>query len=292
MSENEPISTSPEQKQAPSLESLVAQLSSFALERDSAFRRGDSDAVSINKESRRCVGLVYDDAKEREIAIYNKQKISFTAERTDYETRSKKPKPPTYFNVRLDTVTQIDKLPPSLQHYFDEEAKQNYEETEPGDLSVLHAVEYVVKRDDDGVIDITRNMIYNLRDGSDIIFYVDEAGAPDQYELVEVPTEQNDLHVGRIIPEEKVSDEAERVSYHAHYEQTISQFKHLEHAAQLSETSDADATIAILALMNSLKTGKSLKTDKDKDEDAPDLFVNETLKTYELQQEYDHDEWA
>lgn len=239
----------------PSLSSLVDQLTNIAYELDEDFKTGMSDSTDLKRATKFCVAL----ADEDDTPLYNKRSLTFTATREALERKRHKPLRPHLFVVKFRTTTQLSDIPDALKHTVDHTLVENLCLLgEVGDFTERQTVKYTVDASD-GDVDITRNISYNLLADRHInIHHVAEADDSTQYEHVPLPHEQSTLHIMHRQQHEQIDDIAARIPYELTYSDMIDGVGNSEFFNELAAAREAEATLAILALVRSLKSGKAL----------------------------------
>lgn len=107
------------------------------------------------------------------------EKISVTGERNTV-VRGSKSGQPSDFTVIHKHVAVVDQIPPQIRHLLPQEVLDQYDNTDPGDLSEAHRVEYAIVVDPDSQVFINRDIAYKLRDRKHVIYKARESRVPQK----------------------------------------------------------------------------------------------------------------
>lgn len=240
----------------PSLRSLVDRLGNAAYELDDELKTGAADSTELTRASK--IGLGYYDTSEGEIPLYNSKSILFTAARSLDSERHQKPLRPHLFTVRFDIITQHEVIPPAIDRLIDPELIYDLPFGTLGDVHTQQSITYTVDADNDD-IDVTRDIGYTLWSyDNDTLYDVSETDDSAQFEHVPLPHEHTTLHVVRRQSHERIDDLATRIPYEIIYSDMTDGIVNANFYNELVAAREAEATLSILALIHSLKTGKSI----------------------------------
>lgn len=249
----------------PTPDILFSQLLDFAYENDPDFRSGKSlasESIWRQKFAPTYPPELYElndtggdeEEEEADEEEYDAKSISFEAIRS---FQSKK-QLPHRITIGFELMTQLWTLPPNLLPHLSEEIKEQYHATKPGDLHSLQSVEYVV-RNDDGDIDITRNLGYILRDHVENVLYAAcEIDESNPHEFIPLAHEQTTLRIPLVVAEEQHPDMVDQLLYDEQFSDLFDGVASMEFYETLVEGRDSEATLCILSLMKRLKTRESI----------------------------------
>lgn len=248
--------TTPESP-VPRLQSLVDRMTHAAYEMDYDFRGGAADGTELTRSSKVCLGF-YDDDESKQ-PLYDTRSVFFSAARPVEPARSRKPLRPHLFTVRFDAITQLPATPNALRQLIDPELLDGLPTGTLGDFNAQQALEYTVDASDYDGVDIRRNITYTLWSAeTDQLHHVAETDDAHNFEKIPLPHENTEIVVVRRQSQEQIDDVTARIPYELVYDNMIDGIAGSVFHNELAAAREAEATLSILALVHSLKTGKSI----------------------------------
>lgn len=126
-------------------------------------------------------------------------------------------------------------------------------------MNVVNYVDYTVTNDE-GEIDIQRNIGYALRDIDTIIFEASEIIGQPEPEYITIAHQQQSLRVFHPIKEEAVSDQVEQLSFNAVFDEIFDGRNQL-FFSEFVDRRQNDATLALISLIGCIKGRHTLPKD-------------------------------
>ena len=228
----------------PTPENLFNELANFALAEDREFREAKTDAVELSRCSSICVGYINDAEEEDDdyTPLYKRKTVWLAAERYQDEDGYTQIGRVAIF---LALSQPIDALPDLVKPHMPPDSVEQWENTEPGDLSSRQFVEYGLEKDGD-LIEITRNRGFEIYDNEVIIYSVAETD--EEYEYKDETTLKE---AGTI------DAEIEKLWYDEAFTDIISG-ANVDFYKDFLESRDNEACLAIRSLFQSLRTDRAI----------------------------------